>query len=447
MSTAHTKNPEPLNEAEFAALMVACSLPPVAKLAVAVSGGPDSMALAACLQCWCQTHNISLQAFIVDHRLRSESTTEAMTVHKRLSALGIQANILTWQHDRVEKRLHETARQARYRLLTDACNTSGIQHLFIAHHADDQAETVLMRFAKGSGIDGLAGIAARQKRDGVTLWRPLLTIPKARLIATCDAQTIPFVKDPSNEAERFARGRLRQVMPLLAAEGMDATRVADLARRASDASEALRFYTDSFLQQHSKRDATGALWIDRTALTAQPRAIIMRALATCLQHIHPTPYMPDDAPLRELAQSIISDDTPPAFTLNGCLTYGAGQHIILLRELSAITDTPQLAAGQSAVWDNRLCLQASATLQGTWQVRALGLQQHDVLDALLPGFRKQVPQGRIRAAWPALWQGGKPVIIPSPDQARQNTENAVTIEFSHPWPPKSTGLTGSLVEN
>lgn len=431
--------PQALTEKEFAALMARMSAPAQSGLAIAVSGGPDSMALAFCLRRWCQTTGRALRAFLVDHRLRDESAQEAATVKDRLQSLGITTDILVWEHEVITSKMHQVARDARYALLTDACHAAGIHDLFLAHHGDDQAETVLMRLAKGSGIDGLAGMRKRQQRGSITLWRPFLEIPKVRLIATCAAHALPYVTDPSNEAERFARGRLRQVMPLLADEGMEAERLCDLARRAGDASDALRFFTEAFLRTHSQRDTMGALWLDRQALVAQPPAIIMRVLAACLHHIHPTPYAPDDAPLRGLADSVLRETALPAFTLNGCLTYGTEQHIIMLRELSAITDTPMITSGQIVDWDQRLRIAVTGTSDATaWQIKALGTQEHAVTDALLPGFRKQVPQGRIRATWPALWQKGKPVLIPIPEQEKIDAEQQVSIEFLRSWPLRLT---------
>jgi len=150
------KNP-PLGAREFAALME--TFVPFASplhVAVAVSGGPDSMALVFCVKRWLdeKTEVGSITAFIVDHDLRDASAAEAEQVRKTLMKIGIPAEILRWQHAPVTARLHETARTARRRLLTEACRRRAIPDLLLAHHSDDQAETILMRLAKGSGVDG-----------------------------------------------------------------------------------------------------------------------------------------------------------------------------------------------------------------------------------------------------------------------------------------------------
>ncbi|MDD3182539.1 MAG: tRNA lysidine(34) synthetase TilS, partial [Alphaproteobacteria bacterium] len=181
------------------------------RIAVAVSGGPDSMALTFLVKQLKTSEG--LLALIVEHGLRDESAQEAAEVATRLRAMEIETEILPWRHDGVKSRVHVKAREARYGLLIDACKRHGITTLALAHHAGDQAETILMRFAKGSGIDGLAGMSAVTEVDGVRLVRPLLGKPKARLIATCEAHHIVYVTDPSNEADKYARGRLRRVLP------------------------------------------------------------------------------------------------------------------------------------------------------------------------------------------------------------------------------------------
>jgi tRNA(Ile)-lysidine synthase len=205
---------DPIGEGDFARLMENFA-PFPDKLALAVSGGPDSMALAFCVKRWARRDCVAL---IVEHGLRAESAEEAKQVKQRLQNMGIPAEVMPWEHEDGLTRLHEKAREARYGLLTEACHRLGAGDLLTAHHQGDQAETILMRLAKGSGIDGLAGIAPQSARDGIRLLRPFLSLPKERLIATCEAACIDMVTDSSNKSEKYARGRLRKIMPLLASE-------------------------------------------------------------------------------------------------------------------------------------------------------------------------------------------------------------------------------------
>jgi len=196
---------------EFAALMAPFApfeAHPV--LAVAVSGGRDSLALALLAHDWAIAQGGRVRALIVDHGLRPESAAEARAARERLAGHGIEAEILRWSGNKPSTRIQQAARAARYRLLLEACRRDGILHLLTAHHADDQAETVAMRAARASGPDGLAGMAAAVEHRDLRLLRPLLGVPRRRLTATMEARGGGWIDDPSNEDRRFERVRIRQ---------------------------------------------------------------------------------------------------------------------------------------------------------------------------------------------------------------------------------------------
>jgi len=213
-------------------------------LVLAVSGGPDSVALMWLAARWRQSLKAppKLVAVTVDHALRKESKREAAAVARLARKLGIAHRTLAWRGVKPATGLQQAARAARYRLLGDAARAAGGAHVLTAHTLDDQAETMLIRMSRGSGITGLAGMSrfAILPGDGqVRLVRPLLDIPKARLVATLRAAKIPFAEDPSNRDPRFARARLRGLMPALAHEGLNARRLALLARRLKRADLAI----------------------------------------------------------------------------------------------------------------------------------------------------------------------------------------------------------------
>ena len=175
----------PVDLGEFSALLDA--LGPFERrpaLAAAVSGGPDSMALALLARDWAAARDGSLLALIVDHGLRAGSAGEAALTVGRLAEAGICARILPWAGAKPATGIQAAARAARYRLLQSACRSAGILHLLLAHHADDQAETVALRRQRGSGRDGQAGMAAIREVEDLRLLRPLLATAKARLAAT-----------------------------------------------------------------------------------------------------------------------------------------------------------------------------------------------------------------------------------------------------------------------
>lgn len=178
-------------------------------LAVGVSGGRDSLALALLSHNWAVARGGRVLCLIVDHGLRPQSADEAATTASVLAREGIEALVLRWTGEKPQSSLQEAARAARYRLLQTACRERGIVHLLVAHHAEDQAETVAMRAARLSGPDGLAGMAALVELPEVRLLRPLLGERRARLSATLKARNIPWIDDPSNADLRFERARLR----------------------------------------------------------------------------------------------------------------------------------------------------------------------------------------------------------------------------------------------
>jgi len=240
----------PISEDEAAALFGALTGFPA--LVVAVSGGPDSTALLWLAARWCRTmkHPPKLIAVTVDHGLRPESAREALAVRRLARSLKVEHRTLRWTGRKPATGIQEAAREARYRLLAGAARKAGARHIVTAHTLDDQAETVLFRMARGSGVSGLAGMGPTagvpvDAGRGLLLVRPLLTVPKARLIATLAAARVAYAVDPSNADPRFARPRFRALLPVLAREGLTAERLDRLARRVGRVEEVLRKTVDA----------------------------------------------------------------------------------------------------------------------------------------------------------------------------------------------------------
>jgi len=206
-----TGDPRPVDGATFARLMAPFGpFETRPELAVAVSGGRDSLALTLLAQEWAAPVGGRIIALIVDHGLRPEAAGEALATGRLLESRGVESLILRWTGAKPSTGLQEAARGARYGLLREACRERGILHLLVAHQADDQAETIAMRTARASGPDGLAGMAALIEWPEVRLLRPLLPVARARLAATLVSRGIAWIDDPSNTDPRFERARLRQ---------------------------------------------------------------------------------------------------------------------------------------------------------------------------------------------------------------------------------------------
>ena len=216
-----------------------------ANILIAVSGGPDSTALLWLAARWRagRKNGPDILAITVDHGLRADSAREASAVKRLAQNLGIAHRTLRWRGAKPRTGIQEAARDARYGLIAAAAKKAGTRHVLTAHTLDDQAETVLLRLLRGSGPAGLQAmteIAPYPGEPGLSLARPLLSVPKARLIATLRKAAIPFADDPSNRDPRHTRPRLREIMPQLAAEGLTAERLGVLARRLQRAEAALR---------------------------------------------------------------------------------------------------------------------------------------------------------------------------------------------------------------
>lgn len=257
-------------------------------LLLAVSGGPDSTALMLLAAAWGgQAGRPPISVATVDHGLRLGSRDEAETVGRWARALGLAHGVLTWQGAKPRTRLHERARKARYALLATHATEAHASHIVVAHHADDQAETVLFRLIRGSSLGGLGGMAPFTDLDGLTLARPFLDVPKTRLMATLRAAAQPSFDDPSNADERFARARLRRLMPLLADEGLDRDALLRLAGRAARVEDALQRLAADRLDGLQTSGATGGAALDVRPLASAPPEIVLRVVRSLISEIKP----------------------------------------------------------------------------------------------------------------------------------------------------------------
>lgn len=257
-------------------------------IVLAVSGGPDSVALMWLMARWRRalSHGPRLLAVTVDHGLRPEAAREARVVKELARALDVEHRTLRWTGDKPRSGVPAAARAARYRLLAKAARGTGARHVLTAHTRDDQAETLLMRLLRGSGIAGLSAMARESERDGVLLARPFLNVSKARLIATLNKAGVAFADDPTNRDPIFTRPRLRALLPVLAAEGGDAQSLARLAARFARANAAIELLTDGaeryLALKGSAAPVRHAQDFDAAAFAAMPEEIRLRLLTRAI---------------------------------------------------------------------------------------------------------------------------------------------------------------------
>ncbi|MCG2668679.1 tRNA lysidine(34) synthetase TilS [Bradyrhizobium sp. GCM10023182] len=261
-------------------------------LVLAVSGGPDSVALMWLAARWRRSlaRGPDITVVTVDHGLRKEAAREAREVKRLATELGLAHRTLRWRGTKPKAGLPAAAREARYRLLAQAARAAGASHVLTAHTRDDQAETLLMRLFRGSGIAGLSAMARLTRRDGLVLARPLLDVPKSQLIATLRRARIGFAEDPTNGDTAFTRPRLRALLPQLAAEGGDIRTLARLSARLARANAAVDVLTDGAerflsLRDRGQRPQPGIRSFEASAFAALPEEVRLRLLLRAIDAI------------------------------------------------------------------------------------------------------------------------------------------------------------------
>ncbi|MSP79511.1 MAG: tRNA lysidine(34) synthetase TilS, partial [Rhodospirillales bacterium] len=273
-------------------------------LAVAVSGGADSLALALLADPWAKARGGRVTALTLDHGLRASSAEEARRVGAWLGHRGIAHRILEWPGAKPRSAIQARARAARYAILGAWCRAAGVLHLLVAHQREDQAETLLLRLAGGSGPDGLAGMSALVEMPEVRILRPLLGVSR------CDLETFlrdsgqEWIEDSSNRDPRFARTRVREGLPALAAQGVTVESLAAAARRFADVRVALEAATAALLARGVRVHPAGFAVLALSEFRAAPAEIAARALARALAAVGGRAYPPAlDKAARILAQA------------------------------------------------------------------------------------------------------------------------------------------------
>lgn len=385
---------------------------PPSKLGVAVSGGGDSIALLHLLAIFCARHNISLAAVTVDHGLRAEAAREAQEVARIAETLAVPHTVQRWSDWDGSGNLQDRARRARYALMTGWAKENNITSLALGHTADDQAETVLMRLSRSSGVDGLAAMQPRRTQNGVTLVRPMLDIARSELREYLLRNELRWAEDPSNNDTRFERIKIRQALEILAPLGITAPVLAQVAEQMGRAREALDWYCFLAARDCSRVDG-GDIVIDLKKFRILPHETARRLLLRAVMWVGGAEYPPRRRAVSDLVDAVRAGRS---FTLDGCIVACHKGSMWVCREYNAV----RLLTGRAhEAWDNRW--QLSGPFRTSVEepeneglvVRALG---HRGL-AMCPDWRET---GRPRAgllASPSVWCGENLVSAPQAGRA------------------------------
>jgi tRNA(Ile)-lysidine synthase len=361
-------------------------------IALAVSGGGDSMAMLALAHGWARSFGVALHVVTVDHGLRPESGAEAALVADECATLGHPHSVLKWHWDG-QGNLQDAARRGRLRLIAEW--RGPIAHVLLAHTQDDQAETLLMRLARGSGVEGLSAMAPTRDLDGWQIIRPLLSERRAALRHHIGVLKVPYVDDPTNDDDSYDRVRIRKA---IAALGLDVPALSETAERMTRAREALAARAADVARTCVTETEFGDLLFDRDAFAAVERDTQLRLLAAAVQWITGTPYRPRARALDLLLDRALGG---AGGTLQGAELRVTTMKLQMLREFSPLQH--EVKSGQDPrLWDGRWRV-SGAGLDGV-TVRALGPDGW----ALLP--KEAIPKGlghSVARGLPALFENDR----------------------------------------
>lgn len=381
-------------------------------VALAVSGGRDSVAL---LRLAVRARDRfadfpDLLVYTVDHGLRSEAADEARQVAAWSETAGIACRILTWVPGDASGNLQAAAREARYRLMAEAAERDNVSALVTAHHQEDQAETLLLRLARGSGLRGLAAMPAIGTMHGLTILRPFLGVPRQHLEAVLHGEAHAWIDDPSNDNARFDRVRFRKLLPVLDDAGLSPARLARAAQALRRAQDAIDHYARLALDRWTDRYPAGFARMDWAGLCTEPEEIRLRVLATLIEGVTGCLYAPRLDRLERLAAALSGpgERREVAGTLAGCIFERLGSTVWIYREAGR-TGFPDLAlgAGQKVVWDDRFVVETGRSAAPDARIRALGRAGRAVA---APFFASGIPVKAIESV-PALFVSGQIIRI------------------------------------
>lgn len=381
-------------------------------IALAVSGGADSLALMVAVARWRARQGGRPEAVVltVDHRLRRGSRREAADVVAAAAAQGLAAQILVRKGPAPGANVEAEARRARYRLLIDAARDLGASHLLAAHHRDDVAEALVLRLARGAGVFGLAAMRPAIAVKGIVLARPFLAVPRSRLAATTAAAGLTPAVDAMNSDPRFARARVRALLPLLAGEGLHPAQLAATAVRLADAADALDAVVSELIAAAVAVDDLAVARLDAERLRAAPAVVRNRLVVRLLMAVGGGDYPPRHARLAALGEAMAAAGGGRfKRTLAGCVVERRGGSFAVYREIGR--DGPgsvALAPGARIVWDSRFAVRAGGSAPAGLTVAALGEEGRRALGI----GRDRGPPGAL-AALPAVRRRGRIIALPS----------------------------------
>ena len=299
--------------------------------AVAVSGGPDSLALTFLTKIFASKHNLKSKYFLVNHKLRKDSTKEAQKVKKILNYFGIKLEILNWDGKKPSSNIQSLAREKRYNLLFSKCKSLKISNLIVGHHLDDLYENFFIRMTRGSGLKGLVSLEKKTTINEINLIRPLLDFEKKDLEFISKHVFNFFVEDQSNNNNHFQRVKIRKIIKNFKMTGLDKNKLFLTLKNLRKSNETIIFYTEQNKKENSYLDKKSEkIFLNRTFFN-QPYEVVFRSFSDCLKKIGGMYFSARGKKIDNILR-IIEKDALKQETLAGCIIKKVNQTVIISKE-------------------------------------------------------------------------------------------------------------------
>jgi tRNA(Ile)-lysidine synthase len=299
--------------------------------AVAVSGGPDSLALAFLAKIYSLKNRLSIKYLLVDHKLRTESTKEAKKIQKLLKNFSINLEILTWKGKKPSKNIQSVARNKRYKLLFRKCERYKIKHILLGHHQDDLFENFFIRMLRGSGLKGLISLDKKNILEKKILLRPLLDQKKDDLIYLSKNVFNFYVEDPTNIDEKYQRIKVRNIIKKFENEGLDKRKFLKTINNLKLSNSVIKFYVNKNLEKNTFFSKKSGRLILNKQFFLQPYEIVFRALSETLKIIGKKYYATRGKKLEKMITNLENSDQLRV-TLGGCIIEKVNQTVIISKE-------------------------------------------------------------------------------------------------------------------